>query len=227
MQDCHGKSNIQEEETLFTSKLGLYLRKKLVKWYIWSIALHGSETWTVRKVDQKYVEDFEIWYWRRLEKISCMDRVKIGEVLHRVKGERNILHTVKRRKADWTGHILRRNCLLKHVIEGMIEGMIEVTGSRRRRRKQLIDDLEGKRGCSKFKEEALDRTTWRTRFGRGYGLVIKQTTNWIILSTYSLLPMLHLLDITSKLRITAVFVIVYFQTISYLICICIYTQSAY
>jgi len=49
-------------------------------------------------------------------------------VLHRVKEERSILHKRKRRKANWIGHILRRNCLLIHVIEGNIEGKIEVAG---------------------------------------------------------------------------------------------------
>jgi hypothetical protein len=68
--------------------------------------------------------------------------VKNEEVLHRVKEERNILHTIKRIKASWIGHILCRNCLLKHVIEGNIEGRIEVTVRRRRRRKQLLDDLK-------------------------------------------------------------------------------------
>jgi hypothetical protein len=67
------------------------------------------------------------------------------EVLHRVKEERNILHTIKRREANWIGHILRRNCLLKHVIEGKLEGRIEMTGRRGRRRKQLLDDLREKR----------------------------------------------------------------------------------
>jgi hypothetical protein len=70
--------------------------------------------------------------------------VRNEEVLHRVKEERNILHTIKRREANWIGHILRRNCLLKHVIEGKLEGRIEMTGRRGRRRKQLLDDLEGK-----------------------------------------------------------------------------------
>jgi hypothetical protein len=50
-----------------------------------------------------------------------------NEVLHRVKEDRNILHTIKRRKTNWIGHILRRNCLLKHVIEGNVEGRIEGT----------------------------------------------------------------------------------------------------
>jgi hypothetical protein len=48
------------------------------------------------------------------------------KVLHRAKDERNIVHTIKRRKANWIGHILRRNWLLKHVIEGKTEGRIEV-----------------------------------------------------------------------------------------------------
>jgi hypothetical protein len=57
-----------------------------------------------------------------MEKISWTDRVRNEEVLHRVKEEMNIVHTIKRRKANSIGHILRRNCLLKHVIEGKLEG---------------------------------------------------------------------------------------------------------
>jgi hypothetical protein len=48
------------------------------------------------------------------------------------KEERNILHTIKRRKANWIGHSLRRNCLLKHVIEGKLEGRIEMTKTRKK-----------------------------------------------------------------------------------------------
>jgi hypothetical protein len=59
----------------------------------------------------------------------------------RVKEVRNILHTVKMRKANWIGHILCRNCLLKHVIGGKTVGMIEVTGRPGRRCKQLLDEL--------------------------------------------------------------------------------------
>jgi len=61
-----------------------------------------------------------MWFWRRMEKISWMDRVRNEEVLHRVKQERNILPTVKRRQINWLGLILRRNRLLLHVVEGNI-----------------------------------------------------------------------------------------------------------
>jgi hypothetical protein len=68
--------------------------------------------------------------------------VRNEEVLYRVKQERHILHILKIRKADWFGHISRRNCILKRVIEQKIYGGIEVTGRRGRRGKQLLDDLK-------------------------------------------------------------------------------------
>jgi hypothetical protein len=92
------------------------------------------------------------------------DRVRNEEVLHKVMEEGNILQTTKISKANWTGHILRMNCLLKHVIEGKIEGRIEVTERRGRRREKLLADLKERRGHWKLKEEALGRTLWRTRF---------------------------------------------------------------
>jgi len=102
-----------------------------------------------------------MWRGRGMEKISWTDRVRNEEVLHGIKEERNILHTVIRRKANWIGRILRKNCLLKRVIEGKIGGRVEVTGRRRGRSKQLLDGLKEKRGCWELKEEALDRAVWR------------------------------------------------------------------
>ena len=85
----------------------------------------------------------------------------------------NILHEIRKRKANWIGHIFRRNCLLQRVTEGKIQGGIEVTGRQGRRRRKLLDDLKERRGYSHLKEEALDRTMWRARFGRGFGPVVR------------------------------------------------------
>ena len=93
------------------------------------------------------------------------------DVLLRVKEQRNIVHEIRKLKANWTGHILRRNCLLQRVIEGKIKRRIEVTGRRGRRRRRLLDDLKERRGYCHLKEEALDRTMWRARFGP----VVRQT----------------------------------------------------
>jgi hypothetical protein len=126
--------------------MNLKLKKKLVKCYIWSIALYGAET------------------------------VRNEELLLRVKDQRNILREISKRKANSIGHILRRNCLLQQVIKGKIKVLIEVTGRRGRRRRKLLDDLRKGRECSHLTEEALDRCIWRARFGRGFGPVLRQTT---------------------------------------------------
>jgi len=111
-----------------------------------------------------------------MEKISWTDHVRNEDVLLRVKEQRNILHEIRKRKVNWIGHILRRNCLLQQVTEEKIKGGIEVIGRQGRRRMKLLDDLKERRGYSHLKEETLDRTIWRARFGRGFGPVVRQTT---------------------------------------------------
>ena len=76
----------------------------------------------VHSVATRYLESFEMWCWRMMEKISWTDRVRNGEVLLTVKEQRNILHEIIKRKAHWIGHILRRNCLLQRVTDGKIKG---------------------------------------------------------------------------------------------------------
>jgi hypothetical protein len=102
-----------------------------------------------------------VWYMRNEIKEDILDW-------------KNIPHKIKRRKTDWIGHVLRMTCLLKHVIEGKIKG----TGRRRRRRKHIKDDLKGTRRYWNLKKESVDRIRSRTRFGRGYRSVLRQTTEW-------------------------------------------------
>jgi hypothetical protein len=82
---------------------------------------------------------FKMWCWRRMEKISWTDHVRNEEELLRANERRNILHEIRKRKANWIGNILRRNCLLQQVIEGKIKRQIEVTRRRGRRRKKLLE----------------------------------------------------------------------------------------
>jgi hypothetical protein len=103
--------------------------------------LCGAETWTLRIVYQEYVDGFEMWFWRRMKKISWTGHVR-NEVLLRVKEHKK--EGIKK-KANWIDHIFRRNWLLKHVTEGKIEGKIEGTERQGRRRKQLLVDLKEKR----------------------------------------------------------------------------------
>jgi hypothetical protein len=122
-------------------------------------------------VDQKHLEGFDMWCWRRIEKISWTDHMKNEEVLLRVKEQRNILHEIINGRL--TG--LVTFCLLRQLIEGKIKGRIQVTGRRGRRLRKLLDDLKERRGYSRLKEEAQDRTIWRAHFGRGFEPVVRQT----------------------------------------------------
>jgi hypothetical protein len=160
------KAAFNKKKNLFTSTVDLNLRNKLVKCYIWSMALCGSETGTVWAADQKHLESFEMWCWRRMEKIIWTDRVRNEEVLLRVKEQRDILNEVSKRKASWIGHILRRNWLLQRVIEGKIKGGIEVTGRRGRRRRKLLNNLTDRRGYCHLKGKAQG----------GFGPVLRHTT---------------------------------------------------
>jgi hypothetical protein len=170
------KTAFNKKRALCTNTLVLELIKKLKKCYVWSIAIYGAENWTLRAMHQKHLESFEVWCWRRMEKISWTDHVRNEDVLLRVKEQRNILHEIRKRKANWIGQILRRNCLLQRVTEEKTQGWIEVTERQGRRRRNLLDDLKERRGYSHLKEGALDRTMWRARFGRGFGPVARQTT---------------------------------------------------
>jgi hypothetical protein len=88
------KAAFNKKRALFTGTLDLELRKKLVKCYVWSVALYGAETWTLRAVDQKRLKSFEMWCWWRNEKISWTDHVRNEEVLLRAKEQRNILREI-------------------------------------------------------------------------------------------------------------------------------------
>ena len=111
-------------------------------------------------------------------------RGSVGSILRKMKNItwnqwwKNILHTIKRGKAKWVGHIFRRYCLIKHVIEGKIEGKWKGRdkGAQDARSTGWSD---AKRRYCNLNEAALDQTLGRTRFGRGYGQVARQSTQWM------------------------------------------------
>jgi hypothetical protein len=97
-------------------------------------------------------------------------------VLLRVSEQRNTLHQIRKWNVNWIGHILRRNCLLKQVIEGKIKWQVEVTRTRGGRRMKLLDDLGDRRGYCHLEEEALGRIKWRNCFAKGFRAV-----SWLLM----------------------------------------------
>ena len=83
----------KKQQTLFNSKLKVNLRKKLAKCCIWRIVLYCAGNWTVRDIDQKYTENFEIWCWKMMANVSWTDQVRNEEELRKAKEEKNMLQT--------------------------------------------------------------------------------------------------------------------------------------
>ena len=112
-----------------------------------------------------------------MEKISSTNHVRNEEVLLTVKEQRNILHETSKRKANWIGHIFRRNCLLQPVIEGKIKGGIEVIGKRGRRCRKLLDDLGClPKGAFHIKELQAQHVKLGTQKNSA---VIRKTMKWL------------------------------------------------
>jgi len=141
---------------LFTGKLNPELKKRIVKCLVWSVATYAAETWTLREVDRKKIEAFEMWIWRRMEKIIWRDKITNDDVLKRVNEERSLLKEIWQRKHRWIGHVLRHDSFLRGIFEGRMLGK----WTRGRRRTQLLHDL-----IVNSDYVAAERTMWR--YSRG------------------------------------------------------------
>lgn len=120
--------------------------------------LYGSETWTMRKDDIKKIEAFEMWIWRRMEKISWTEHKTNEEVLEGIGEERTLLKIIRERQKKWIGHTLRGDNLVKTVIEGKMEGK----RTRGRPRQMMLDwMMTEKNGYQRLKEKAQRRNEWR------------------------------------------------------------------
>ena len=95
-----------------------------------------------------------MWYWRRIQENKRSEGVTSKQVLERIGEKRKLLNDILQRKANWIGHILRRNCLLRDAIEGRQMTELKEVG---KRRTQLLNDLGNRRRHWELKEEAEDR----------------------------------------------------------------------
>ena len=145
------KEAFNKKISLLTSKLNIKLRKKLVRCYVCSIALYGSETWTVTKLERKNLVSFEMWCWRRMEKIKWPEKVT-NEINERIGEKRTLINRILRRKVNWICYILRINCLLHDTIEGK---MTEVKGVIKRT--QLLDKLRNRRRGWELKKKLIGK----------------------------------------------------------------------
>jgi len=142
-----------------------------MKCLVWSVALYAAETWTLTQTDRR-LEAFDIWIWRRMEKISWLDKVTNEEVLRRVNDDRQILNSLWQRKHRWIDHVLRHDRFLHKITEGRMTGK-----PTRGRRIQMLHDLANDGGFVALQWAAEDREGWRCRERTSKPAVQQKTTD--------------------------------------------------
>ena len=151
------KNAFNKRRELFSKRLSKELKKRVIMTIVWSVALYGSETWTLRKYERDRLEAFEMWTWRNMENISWKDHITNEYVLGQVNEKRKLLNIILERKKRWLGHILRGESLVKEVIEGRMEGK----RGRGKPRIMMLDDIKADETYEKIKRRAMDRECWR------------------------------------------------------------------
>ena len=157
---AQAKRAFSKKYNLFTSKINLNVRKRFLKVYVWSVALYGSENWTIGVSEKKRLEAFEMWCYRRMLKIRRVDKVTNEEVLRQIDEERSIWKNIVKRRDRLIGHILRHPGIVALILEGQVEGKNCVGRPRLEYVKQIVGDV-GCRGYTEMKRLALDRESWR------------------------------------------------------------------
>ena len=144
---------------LCNDRLNLTTRLRTLKAYVWATLLYGAETWTLNKTLKRKLEATEMWFYRRMLRISWVDRISNEEVLRRMNTSRMLLASIRKRQLNFLGHILRREKIEHLCLTGKIEGR----RGRGRQRIKLLDTIceEAQMTRNALIQLARDRLRWR------------------------------------------------------------------
>ena len=129
---CDGeiKKRIAEAKRAFTKmkniltnkNISLQIRKRGIKTFVWSIMTYGSEAWTISQTMTKRIEAFEMWCWRRMQKIAWIEKKSNEQVLQSINSERELIKIIRTRQMRFLGHVMRRGEIEHLSLTGKIEG---------------------------------------------------------------------------------------------------------
>src|SRR5215469_6469042 len=123
---------------LTNSKVSIETRKRFVKCYVWSTLLYGCESWTLRKTDASKIQAAEMWFSRRLLRVSWIERISNEIILERMNSSMEIMKQIRQKQLRFLGHILREQNLESRV-------HTETTGRRRPRYMNGLVKVQGGR----------------------------------------------------------------------------------
>lgn len=144
--------------------ISLATKCRLVNAVVFAIATYGCETWTLKKVDRRRIDAFELWCWRRQLRIPWTARITNEEILDRIKPWTSLEARVTKQKLLYFGHIMRSQSLEKDIMLGLVSGK----RGRGRPRTRWLDTIRNDTGMTvrQLKEITWDRTTWRAMIHR-------------------------------------------------------------
>jgi len=155
-----GKEAFNKKSDLMWGSLSLHLKKRMVKAFVWSVALYGSETWTLQKEDIRRLEAFEIWIWRHMMKVPWTEHKTNKEILQMVETERKIMDTARSQQKRWLGNILSHDSLLRITLEGQLQGEKVYGRPRTMFLNWLLKTKEGNISCEELKMLTQGRSRW-------------------------------------------------------------------
>ena len=143
--------------------ISINTKTRVLKCYVWSILLYGSESWTISTDMEKRLEAAEMWFLRRILAVPWTARESNESIMNRFKWKRCLINTIRYRQLKFLGHIIRKGCIEQQVLSGKIQG-------KRDRGRQRIKYLTSmnlwieRQGHTKvnFLHAALNRNTWRS-----------------------------------------------------------------
>ena len=149
----------QMYKVLTSRQISMELRHRLLVCYVFSVILYGCETWTLTKALTDKIEACEMWFFRRMGKISWKQKLTNEEVLEKLNTQRSLMQTIKSRKLKFFGHTKRHDSIMKTILEGKVEGK----RPQGRPRAQWCDNIKQWTGrsladCTRMAE---DRDLWR------------------------------------------------------------------
>ena len=134
----------------------------MLKCYVWSVLLYGAETWTISAVMKSRIEASEMWFYRRMLRISWVRRVTNEEVLRRVGRSRELMGIVRERQMRFVGHVMRENDLERTVATGRVEGRRARGRQRTKYMDSLLRDVRDVQTVGDLIRITDDRERWRT-----------------------------------------------------------------
>ena len=153
--------NASMRSLLGNNRINTLTRVRALKTYIWSTLMYGSESWTLSRGLINKLNAAEMWFYRRMLRISWTDRITNEEVLRRIGMQRTLVKEIRKRQMNFLGHILRKEKIEHLCLTGKIEGRRARGRQRKKYLDSILEDIGENLTANQLIQLARDRLRWR------------------------------------------------------------------